>query len=153
MDLYKSCLAEGWVPIWKGVNPYERRASNRDDRDTNRLYLRLAKGTSRSWTPISFVPPDWDEYESLVKRTDSYPEPSTSSRDGRSPLLHDPLLSLAIVTWRNAYMCSFVPGTCNVTICARDIRSKIIKFGNSTDLADGAMEWLILQAPDFFLYS
>lgn len=76
-------------------------------------------------------------------------EQSTFYRDGLFPLPHDPLISIAIVTWDNEYLCGYVPGTCDLAKCCPTPRHRVTQFEDSRALADWAMQYLLLRLPDF----
>ncbi|KAJ3220937.1 DNA-directed DNA polymerase delta [Clydaea vesicula] len=76
-------------------------------------------------------------------------EQSTYYRRGAFPLPHDPLISIAIATWDGRFYCGYIPGKHDEDICAPSNNYKIIKFGNSTELADWAIMWIVKEMPDF----
>lgn len=76
-------------------------------------------------------------------------EQSTHYRGGLFPLPHDPLISIAIVTWESEYVCGYVPGVYDPAKCCPTPRHQVIQFASSQELADWAVQYLLLKLPDF----
>lgn len=76
-------------------------------------------------------------------------EQSTAYRNGGFPLSHDPIISIAISTWNNKYLCRYSVGYHRQSSFSPDLGYDVKRLASSMDVANWAIEWLIENCPDF----
>ena len=76
-------------------------------------------------------------------------EQSTSARPYGFPLAHDPVTSIAIVTWDRRYFCRYTCGFHRSATLPASEGYDILRLPDSESVAKWAVDWLISEIPDF----
>ena len=76
-------------------------------------------------------------------------EQSTSARPHGFPLAHDPITSIAIVTWDKRYFCRYTCGFHRSATLPAPGGYDVLRLPDSESVAKWAIDWLVSEIPDF----
>jgi len=76
-------------------------------------------------------------------------EQDTSSRPHGFPLAHDPITSVAIVTWDRRYLCRYTTGYHKPEALPDSEGYDVLRLPDSESAAKWALDWIVSEVPDF----